>query len=163
MTFDFKKYSPKYNSLFEEMRKKILALVKSKIVIEHIGSTSVSGLGGKGIIDISIGIKSWTQTSEILKALRKIGFKHFHDVENHSIFVSSKEKCEEGDFHVHISRFGTKRYNRTLAFRDLMRQDKSEASRYAKLKEELFEKCHGDRQLYKESKRNYIDSLPGQN
>ena len=139
------------------MKKRILAEVKDKnIVIEHVGSTAVPGLGGKGIIDISIGIRIWPEAEEITLALKKIGFQHFHDRENHSLFASTRELCFENDFHVHISRIGTKRYENTLAFRDFLRNNPNEAARYDKLKQELFEKCSSNRQAYKELKNEYF-------
>ncbi len=141
------------------MKEKILSLSRRKIEIEHIGSTSIRGLGGKGIIDISIGIKKWSEASRILKILRKLGFKHFHKMENHSLFVSTKALCEEGDCHVHISRIGTKRYTRTLAFRDFLRKNPGEAERYEKIKKEIFAKCSGNRQVYKKLKNIYFINL----
>ncbi|MCX6766737.1 MAG: GrpB family protein [Candidatus Moranbacteria bacterium] len=56
------------------MKRKILCLSANKLEIEHIGSTAVKSLGGKGIIDISIGIKKWKDADEIIKILKKIGF-----------------------------------------------------------------------------------------
>ena len=157
MTFSYKKYSARYKTLFEEMKSRILAEVGDKIIVEHIGSTAVHGLGGKGIIDISIGIKKWSEALAINKTLKKLGFTHFHEIENHGLFASTKAQCEEGDFHVHISRIGTKRYKRTLAFRDFLRQNPAEVLRYDKLKSDLFRKSQDNRQIYKEMKNKYFE------
>lgn len=129
-----------------------MSLSCKKLEIEHIGSTSVPGLGGKGIIDFSIGIHSWRETEPVLKILRELGFKHFHEIENHSLFVSSKEKCDEGEFHIHISRIGTKKYRGTLAFRDFLRQNPDEARKYDLMKKEIFRQSRGDRTIYKRLK-----------
>ena len=51
----FRDHSPKYKSFFEFERKKI-AKILLKAKVEHVGSTAISGLGGKGIIDIMIGV-----------------------------------------------------------------------------------------------------------
>ena len=159
MSFKYKTYSNKYARLFEEMKRKILHLSTNKLEIEHIGSTAVKGLGGKGVIDISIGIRKWKDADEIVKILKKIGFKHFHDIENNSLFVSSRMQCKEGYFHIHISRINTKRYNNTLVFRDFLRKYPQEAKKYAKIKKEIFEKCVGERQLYKKLKGKYFDEI----
>ena len=159
MTFSYKKYSAKYKTLFKEMKSRILAEVGHGIIVEHIGSTAVHGLGGKGIIDISIGIRKWSEAPKIIQTLKKLGFSHFHELENHGLFASTKAQCEEGDFHIHISRIGTKRYEDTLAFRDFLRQSPAEVSRYDRLKSNLFEKCEGNRQLYKEKKNKYFAEL----
>ena len=141
------------------MKEKIVKLSRCKLEIEHIGSTAVKELGGKGIIDISIGIKNWKETEDILAILKKLGFKHFHDIERNSIFVSSKAKCEEGDFHVHISRINTKRYRRTLAFRDFLRSNSAEAREYGKLKQKVFKECKRDQKSYKNLKNKYFSEL----
>jgi len=159
MAFEYRNYSNKYARLFEEMKRKILHLSTNKLEIEHIGSTAVEGLGGKGVIDISIGIRKWKDADEIIKVLKKIGFKHFHDIENNSLFVSSKTQCKEGDFHIHIFRINTKRYNNTLVFRDFLRKYPQETKKYAKIKKGIFEKCVGNRQLYKKLKGKYFDEI----
>lgn len=156
MVFEYKIYSDGYARLFEAMKNKILHLSTSDLKIEHVGSTVVEGLGGKGIIDISIGIKRWKDADEVLAILRKIGFKHFHDIENNNLFVSLRKHCEEGNYHVHISRIGTKRYRKTLAFRDFLREYPREAKKYEKIKREIFKQCKEDRQLYKKLKNEYF-------
>ena len=39
------------------------------------------GLGGKGTVDILIGVDNWKQTKETIEKLKKIGFFHFHPKE----------------------------------------------------------------------------------
>ncbi|MCX6766778.1 MAG: GrpB family protein [Candidatus Moranbacteria bacterium] len=80
-------------------------------------------------------------------------------MENNSLFVSSKAHCEKGDYHIHISRIGTKRYERTLVFRDFLRKDHKEAEKYGKIKKEIFKKCERNRQLYKKLKNEYFDEI----
>ncbi|MSU55935.1 MAG: GrpB family protein [Candidatus Taylorbacteria bacterium] len=159
MAFMYKEYQGDYSDHFQEMKEKILALSRRKLQIEHIGSTAVKGLGGKGIIDISIGIRHWSESSDVLKILNKLGFKHFHDKENNTIFVSTKARCEEGEYHVHISRIGTMRYTHTLEFRDFLRAHPAEVKNYQQIKKGIFKKCKGDRKLYKQLKNNYFINL----
>lgn len=53
----FKPYKESFPELFDNEKKRIAALLGTDPVIEHIGSTAVPGLGGKGIIDIAIAVK----------------------------------------------------------------------------------------------------------
>jgi len=48
-------YSKKTSGRFNRQKNKILRVI-GDFEIHHIGSTAVSGLGGKGIIDILIGV-----------------------------------------------------------------------------------------------------------
>jgi GrpB-like predicted nucleotidyltransferase (UPF0157 family) len=50
----FKPYSKNFPELFQKEKERIVSNLNLPLVIEHIGSTAVPGLGGKGIIDIGI-------------------------------------------------------------------------------------------------------------
>jgi len=50
-------YDPCWPSLYEEEERRVLDAVGHKVIeIEHIGSTSVPGLGAKPIIDLMAGL-----------------------------------------------------------------------------------------------------------
>lgn len=159
MNLVYHPYSNNYSKLFEDMKGKILTLSKKKLDIQHVGSTSVPGLGGKGIIDLQVGINKWSEASEIAEILKQLGFKHFHAIENHNLFVSTKTICNEGDFHIHICRKHTKRYNGTLAFRDFLRNNPKEAKKYEELKIALFKQVGDDRKLFKKLKNDYFNKI----
>ncbi len=52
----FKPYNQKFSELFEKEKERIISCLKKRLSIEHVGSTAVPDLGGKGIIDIAIGV-----------------------------------------------------------------------------------------------------------
>ncbi len=52
----FRQYDKEYPEFFQTEKKRLRAVLPSGALFEHIGSTSVPGLGGKGFIDILIGI-----------------------------------------------------------------------------------------------------------
>ena len=68
------------SSLFETYKGKILRAVEQDLDIHHVGSTSVSGLAGKGIIDVMIGVNSWKEADKILERLLSSGFEHFESL-----------------------------------------------------------------------------------
>lgn len=76
---DYGKYifSP-YHPLFEELFKKELTRLKKfldkDILIEHVGSTAIKGLGGKGIIDILIGAPR-DRLKKVTKNLQSAGYE----------------------------------------------------------------------------------------
>lgn len=54
----FKNYSAIYSHAFSREKPKLYAgLGRENVVIEHVGSTAVPGLGGKNILDIIVGLK----------------------------------------------------------------------------------------------------------
>ena len=53
--YSFNKYLDIYRKLFIKEKYKLVSILPNA-KIEHVGSTSIIGLGGKGIIDIAISV-----------------------------------------------------------------------------------------------------------
>jgi GrpB-like predicted nucleotidyltransferase (UPF0157 family) len=72
-----KNYDPIWELQFEEEKGKILSAIPKKIIhIEHIGSTSIKGLGAKPIIDIMIGVTKLEDFEELIQPLSTIDFEY---------------------------------------------------------------------------------------
>jgi len=52
----FRPYNPIFPELFKNEKERMEKILGDNLQIEHIGSTAVLGLGGKGVIDILISI-----------------------------------------------------------------------------------------------------------
>ena len=48
----FRPYNPIFPELFKNEKERMEKILGDNLKIEHIGSTAVMGLGGKGVIDI---------------------------------------------------------------------------------------------------------------
>ena len=70
----YKPYSPLFPELFEKEKQRIALALPCSCKIEHVGSTSIEGLGGKGIIDIAIATDH-KNLKEITTALQNIGYE----------------------------------------------------------------------------------------
>ena len=151
-------YCQKFPKIFEREKKKISKAINNRD-IHHIGSTAVSGLGGKGIIDILIGIKNWKEIKKVIKKLKNIGFKHIHPKEKGRIFLSKHRESRPGDVHIHIVKNDSKQYRELLAFRDYLRKNKREIKKLFKLKLEWLKKAKGDRFKYNKLKEKYIKEI----
>jgi len=152
-------YSKKFPKIFEREKKKIFKATGIN-EIHHIGSTAVPGLGGKGIIDIMIDIKNWKEAKDIVKKLKKIGFRHVHRKrEGERIFLSKHREPTPDNVHLHIVKKGSKAYKELLNFRDYLRKNKKEAKRYFKLKLEWLSKIKGNRAKYTKLKEKYIKEI----
>jgi GrpB-like predicted nucleotidyltransferase (UPF0157 family) len=71
-----KPYNSFYSELFTREKIKLASSLGDTVHIEHIGSTAVANLGGKGIIDIMIGIPKGINFDEIIRKLDKIDYEH---------------------------------------------------------------------------------------
>ena len=151
-------YNRKVKQRFEKERSRILKVIKN-CEIYHIGSTAVPGLGGKGIVDIMIGIKNWKESASVIKKLRKLGFNHIHPKEKGRIFLSKNTSLSLDNVHIHIVKTGSKIYKEVLFFRDFLRKNKKEAKNYNNLKIKWFKDTKGNREKYKELKAKYIKEV----
>ncbi len=151
-------YYQRFIKIFDREKNKISKIVKNA-EIQHIGSTSVPGLGGKGIIDIMIAIKNWKDSDGIIKKLKNTGFKHVHAEENGRIFLSKLGPTKLGDVHFHIVRKNGKPYKDLLSFRDYLRKNRKEIQRFFKLKQKWERKVRGDRIKYNKLKGGYVEEF----
>jgi len=70
----FRKYNPEYNPFFNLEKRRITNAISFSTKIEHIGSTSIPHLGGKGILDIAVGV-SKAKIGEAKKKLAQANYE----------------------------------------------------------------------------------------
>ena len=56
--YKFREYNEKYPMLFKKEKSKLKKIFPKNAVIEHIGSTAIPNLGGKGVIDLYVTVKN---------------------------------------------------------------------------------------------------------
>jgi len=151
-------YYQKFEKIFEKEKTKIFKVLKNTEV-HHIGSTSVSGLGGKGIIDMMVAIKSWQELETVVEKLKKIGFKHIHPKRKGEMFLSKIGPTKFGDVHIHMVKKDNKPYKNYLAFRDYLRENKKEVQRFFKSKLKWEKQASGDRTKYGKLKGEYVREI----
>jgi len=151
-------YNQKFLKYFNKEKDRISKSIKN-IEIHHIGSTAVFDLGGKGIIDIMLGIDNWEELDGIIERLKNMGFSHIHPKENGRVFLSKEGLTKLGDTHIHIVKKGGKIYRDLLSFRDCLRNDKKESERYFNLKLKWLKEFKGDRVKYTKEKEDYVKDV----
>jgi 5-(carboxyamino)imidazole ribonucleotide synthase len=112
------------------------------LVVEHIGSTAVEGLPGKGIVDLAIATEP-AAIPGIVEQLHGLGFGPQPGPDpwppTRPMLVGSLEV--DGDtfrIHLHVQP-GTEELRRDLAFRDALRAEPALVERYARLKAGIVE------------------------
>jgi len=105
--------------------------------IEHHGSTAVSGLAAKPIIDIQVSVACLDPLDRFVEVLSPIGYVHVthRDDERCPFFHRPAEWPHS--HHVHLVVAGSDDERRTLAFRDYLRRHPETAAEYAALKHRL--------------------------
>lgn len=153
-------YNPDWALQFEDEKKKINEAIGDKLIeIEHIGSTSINGLGSKPIIDIMAGVNDLNEVDPLVTPLRKIDFEYVPKPELKERRFFRKGLRGQGTYHLHIYEFGSVEWNEKILFRDYLSLHSEAAKEYNSLKKELVSKYRFDRPTYTKKKEPFIKSI----
>ncbi len=158
-------YDESWPSKFEEGRNILLKTIGHYIYsVEHVGGTSVPGLGAKPIIDIGVELHSLAEESEFIPLLQKAGYRY---VEKWNIilpfrryFVRHLNNDHENISieHLHMVERGHKFHFRHLLFRDYLRSHPKAREEYYQLKLKLVASSI-PRENYSDAKSDFIRSI----
>ena len=161
--FIFKEYDPKFPDLFQKEVKRFQSVLKDSPDIEHIGSTSVLGLGGKGVIDIAISALSVKKMNEYKNKLVGIGYAFSkEDSTPDRLFLwQDLPYREDGKqrFHVHIILKSSREWRQVLEFRNFLRNNPEYQKKYADMKKRAAKLANGDQEIYKKIKEPLIKKI----
>lgn len=158
----FKPYSKNFPELFQKERDRIISSMNISLVIEHIGSTAIPGLGGKGIIDI--GIATDKKDMELVsKKLQTIGYEFKPDFStlNRLYFVAYLTDPEEETrrYHIHLTYPENPEWNEFLSFRDYLRSHPKALQEYAELKQLAVSESKDEGEKYRKIKEPFIKKI----
>jgi GrpB-like predicted nucleotidyltransferase (UPF0157 family) len=154
-------YDPKWPEIFKKEKKMLQkSLGKMIIDIQHVGSTAVSNLSAKPIIDIALAVSdlSGKKIDKYIKHLKKLGYEYRgKERPREHLFVKGSE--EKRICHLHMVEFGSKAWKNYLLFRDYLRTHKKAVAEYTKLKLELAKKFSDNRKSYTSGKDKFIQEV----
>lgn len=137
--YSFKAYSEIFPELFRKEKDRILSSSTRTLAVEHVGSTAIPQLGGKGIIDIAIATskESFDITSS---ELQKLGytFRPTRSTTDRLFFRIDLPDPEETirRYHIHLTHLESDDWKGFLSFRDYLCTHPNERENYAKIKKE---------------------------
>lgn len=155
----FRNYNKNFPKLFESEKKFLARIIPFYIRIEHIGSTSVPGLGGKGIIDILLVVDK-RRISLAKFILAKYGFSHMGDFLHKSrisFFKTYGILFFKRRVHIHLTYPRSKTIKETLKFKNLLLTNPLLARRYAQIKKVGVKLAKGDGKIYRKHKKKFIE------
>ncbi|WP_136604848.1 GrpB family protein [Paenibacillus dokdonensis] len=154
-------YDPQWATEFVLEKAKIMnALGELLLGIEHIGSTSVPGLGAKPIIDIMVGINELNDLNQThITDLARIGYQFI----NHANFPDRRffrrGEWRAGTHHLHVYQYKGDNWNENLLFRNYLVNHPEALNEYIKLKKDLEKRYKNDRAKYTEAKGPFIRKI----
>ena len=160
----FKPYSSVFTSLFDLEKIKLQERLKRDIVIEHIGSTAIPGLGGKGIIDIMVGIpKGKYLFTELIKKLEKAGWEHREKADSLERIFFRKDLPDKVDtirrYHLHLTYSNSKDWKEIINFRNNLINNSNIRKAYEDLKKMAIKDANGDGEKYRKLKEPFINKF----
>lgn len=155
--YKFRKYNKRYRSLFNKEKNRLNKIIPFNIKIEHIGSTSVEGLGGKGIIDILLVVNK----GDLNKTKRILESQNYELMNN----ASSKDRISfkkfygfffKKRFHIHLTYKNSKTEKEILRFKYNLMNKRGLIEKYELLKKQAVKICRGDGKIYRKHKEDFI-------
>lgn len=156
-------YSDSFVELFNTEKKKLKKILGNFCLIEHIGSTAIPKVDGKGIIDIMVVFENIKDIKSAVELLQNNGYiLSDNKIERTGrIFMSTSGKKESclGDVHLHITTKDNDSYLNAILFRDYLKKHPKRKKEYVDLKYQLFNKVNGNRTKYTELKSGFIKKI----
>lgn len=176
-------YQPAWVDKFLQEKATIAgALAHFAPAIEHIGSTSVPGLGAKPIIDILVGVEQEARLDETVQPMMAVGYTYFRKHEPAMPYrrfyvrltgpegqtppsmVDIGEPFVIGQHfrsvtHIHLLVKDTLHWTRHIAFRDYLRTHPEVAAQYDSLKRAISLQDFKDGIAYNEDKDHFVKKV----
>ena len=183
MKIPFSQYSDQWPVDFQYRAKTIRAAVGDlPISIDHIGSTSVVGLGAKPIIDILIGVEREADLNTLIQPMIGCGYTYFKKYEQEMSYrrlfvllqpltalpipnvIDLNDDYNSGELfapivNVHTIVKHTHHWTRHIAFRDFLRTHPEATERYYRLKLELSQQEFAHHLEYNRAKNDFVKGV----
>ena len=159
-------YDPAWKDAFERIRQMLDDTIGAYLqTIEHVGSTSVEGLGAKPVIDVDAVLRSADDFRAVRAALEACGYQHQGDLglPGREAFFRPKDyndwERNTMKYHLYVCFPDAVPYREHLAFRDYLRAHPQARQDYQQLKEQLAEQFRYDVDSYCERKTEFVRSI----
>ena len=159
----FRPYDPKFPEYFSRHEKVLRKLFGEAVKIEHMGSTSVPGLGGKGFIDIAIGVPSQADLDNAATIMLAAGYnfepaagtstRFYYDCE----FID--DHGEVSMYHFHLTYIESEDWIKIVVFRDFLRNNEWARKEYAAIKDFAAKESNQERVKYVKIKNPVIEKI----
>jgi|Napbiome12C3dose_1001474.scaffolds.fasta_scaffold00006_117 GrpB-like predicted nucleotidyltransferase (UPF0157 family) len=160
--YSYRSYKLEFPEIYKKEKELIEKYIKGNYQIEHVGSTAVAGLGGKGIIDIMIGTKK-DKMMAIVKQAGKLDYKYIPQASYpNRLFLHKpypKDFDKESAYHLHVANIDSDDWKNTIAFRDYLKTHPEDLEKYAQIKQKAANAANGDKETYMRTKERVIREI----
>jgi len=137
-----------------------LQLLFSQANIEHIGSTAVPNLGGKGILDIILSVPKKTMKNAKRALIQTYTYDASGGSDERDFFLREIVYRKKKRFiHLHLTFHNSKEWHQALWFRNSLRNNPRIRNDYIKLKKKACNYAKGDGKKYRQYKNTFIKKI----
>ena len=153
-------YDPGWALAFDQERQLLAEVLSEWLVgpIEHVGSTAVSGLRSKPILDIMAAVRTLEVSRPAIEAVAGLQYRYF-PYRPDIMHWFCKPSPAKRTHHLHLVPLDSPLWSDRLLFRDVLRAQPAVAAEYAALKARLAERYRLDREAYTEAKGLFIENV----
>ncbi len=160
-------YDPNWPKLFEQEKARLADALRGHFVdIQHIGSTSVLGLGAKPIIDIMIAMRTLAEADQFcIQPIVDLGYEYVKAFEQETPFRRYFRKSNAQGFrshHIHLVELDSDWWVDMILFRDYLRANPEARRTYEAHKRQLAEREWKVSNNYVEAKTEFILKMVGE-
>lgn len=157
----FRKYSKLYPKYFKQEKNRLVKVLGKLVKIEHVGSTAVPSLGGKGILDLVVGV-GVKEIKKYQNKLIKLGYEFCPDAGDKNRLFFKRDVKRLGKIrriHLHLTKHQSQNWREMIDFRNFMLGNKSALEQYIKIKKQAVVVAKGDGEKYRKYKEKFIQSI----
>ena len=150
-------YSYKWSYLFQEEVLNLRRVLNDRALhVEHVGSTALSNIAAKPILDMFVPCEDLTQALDYAEALSTLGYTLVTDGTSYKLYIKG---CEEARTH-HLTFTSPEGnyWNETIRFRDYLLAHPKVAKAYETEKIRLAKAYPTSRRNYSSNKAKFIQS-----
>ena len=150
-------YNEDWKNQYEQIKNILENSLSKAIKIEHVGSTSITGMWAKPIIDIDIVIENINDFEKTKKELEEIGYLHKGDqgIIGREVFkrnnIVKNEILDKINHHLYVCTKDNEELKRHILFRDYLDKHYEMKMEYNNIKKAIIEK-YG-----KENREKYVE------
>ncbi|NCU17755.1 GrpB family protein [Pallidibacillus pasinlerensis] len=153
-------YDPKWSILYKKEEEQILELLKENVLgIEHIGSTAIPGMLAYPVIDILVGIDSFTEIRMIAKPIKRLKYDVIPRPDLSPRRFYEKKLLNQIGYHLHLCEYKSEDWFNLVLFRDYLKKYPDVADRYAQYKFMLSRKYKNNPIRYHLNKRLFVKEI----
>lgn len=150
-------HNDQWKSLYDEIETDLKRILSGCQIerISHIGSTAISGIWAKDIVDILIEVSKHSDIEDAARVIESNGWiRMFTAPDRVSLnYGYTTNGFADKVFHVHIHYAGD---NDALYFRDYLNEHEQIAKEYEAMKLQLWKQFEYDRDAYTNSKAEFV-------